>query len=163
MHLNRKGYLTVDVILASVVAVSIAIFLMEITIKLVNITNDEYVNTDLMTDKALIIKNIKSLIEEDIANNGNIYDINYSTTKIDIDYNNSTDYFYLEIIKENNKNYLVYSRKGSVVYRKELDNSLSDIHLYTHDNDDYYDFYVTADNKFSKEQYRIDIIVKNNS
>ena len=75
MNLNRRGYLAVEVILASVVAVTIAIFLMEITVKLVNITDDTYVDTELLTDKALIIKNIKGLLEEDIKNNGGIKNI----------------------------------------------------------------------------------------
>lgn len=64
MKLNRKGYLTVEVILASVIAVTIAFFLMEITIKLVNVTDDAYVNTELLTDKTLIIKNIKGQLEK---------------------------------------------------------------------------------------------------
>lgn len=161
MKLNRKGYLTVEVILASVVAATIAIFLMEITIKLVNITDDEYVSTDLMTEKALIIKNIKNFIEEDIKENGTISNINVGTNMYYIDYENDSNYFFIKIENKNNKNYLIYSRKGNEIYRKELDNSLYNIHLYEHDNGDYYDFYITADNKFSKESYRIDIIVKN--
>ena len=149
--MDRKGYLTVDVILASVVAVSIAIFLMEITIKLVNITNDEYVSTDLMTDKALIIKNIKSLIEDDIKNN--------SIESVTCDGNSCTIHYHLnydKILKiDNNKVY--YSNN----YSKELDSSLTNLVLNYYTKNDYYDFYITADNKFSKESYRIDVIVKN--
>lgn len=150
MNLNRKGYLTVDVILASVVAVSIAIFLMEITIKLVNITDDEYVSTDLMTDKALIIKNIKSLIEDDIKNN--------SIKSVTCDGNSCTIHYlnYDKILKiDNNKVY--YSNN----YSKELDSSLTNLVLNYYTENDYYDFYITADNKFSKKPFRIDVIVKN--
>ena len=52
MKLNRRGYLTVEIIIASAMAVTIAIFLMEITINLVNVSDDAYVSTELLTDKA---------------------------------------------------------------------------------------------------------------
>lgn len=153
--MDRKGYLTVDVILASVVAVSIAVFLMEITIKLVNITNDEYVSTDLMTDKALIIKNIKSLIEDDIKNN--------SIKSVTCDDNSCTIHYlnYDKILKIDNNKVYYSDNYYSDNYSKELDSSLTNILLNYYTENDYYDFYITADNKFSKESYRIDVIVKN--
>lgn len=151
MHLNRKGYLTVDVILASVVAVTIAVFLMEITIKLVNITDDEYVNTELMTDKALIIKNIKNLIEEDIKDNNTISSVSCSNNRCTINYSGIRKILNVE-------NNIVYYGDN---YSKKLDSSLTNLVLNYYTENDYYDFYITADNKFSKESYRIDIIVKN--
>ena len=42
MKLNRKGYLTVEIILASTLAFAIAFFLIEITVKLVSKTDDIY-------------------------------------------------------------------------------------------------------------------------
>lgn len=63
MKLNRKGYLTVEIILASVITFIIAFFLIEITMKLVNKTNDAYMDTLLSTDKALITKNLMELID----------------------------------------------------------------------------------------------------
>lgn len=151
MHLNRKGYLTVDVILASVVAVTIAVFLMEITIKLVNITDDEYVNTELMTDKALIIKNIKNLIEEDIKDNNTISSVSCSNNRCTINYSGIRKILNVE-------NNIVYYGDN---YSKKLDSSLTNLVLNYYTENDYYDFYITADNKFSKKPFRIDIIVKN--
>ena len=45
MKLNRKGYLTVEIILASTIAFAIAFFLIEITVKLVSKTDDIYRDT----------------------------------------------------------------------------------------------------------------------
>ena len=39
--LNRRGYMTVEIIIASVIAFSIAFFLIEITMKLVDVTDNE--------------------------------------------------------------------------------------------------------------------------
>ena len=66
VKLNKKGYLAVEVILASVVAVSIAVFLIDLTVKMVNKTNDNYTNTLFLTDKALITNNLRKEIKKDI-------------------------------------------------------------------------------------------------
>lgn len=75
VKLNKKGYLAVEVILASVVAVSIAVFLIDLTVKMVNKTNDNYTNTLFLTDKALITNNLRKEIKQDIIQNGNINNI----------------------------------------------------------------------------------------
>ena len=64
MKLNRKGYLTVEIILASTVAFAIAFFLMEITVKLVSKTDDVYHETVITYDDAIIINNIKEKIKD---------------------------------------------------------------------------------------------------
>ena len=61
MKLNRKGYLTVEIILASTIAFAIAFFLIEITVKLVSKTDDVYHETVIAYDDAIIINNIKIL------------------------------------------------------------------------------------------------------
>ena len=63
--LNRRGYMTIEIILASVITFVIAFFLIDLTIKLVNTTDDAYADTVLTTDKALVIKNIKKYLEKD--------------------------------------------------------------------------------------------------
>ena len=70
VKLNKQGYLAVEVILASVVAVSIAVFLIDLTVKMVNKTNDNYTNTLFLTDKALITNNLRKEIKQDIIQNG---------------------------------------------------------------------------------------------
>ena len=62
MKLNRKGYLTVEIILASTIAFAIAFFLIEITVKLVSKTDDVYHETVIAYDDAIIINNIINTI-----------------------------------------------------------------------------------------------------
>ena len=64
MKLNRKGYLTVESILASTIAFAIAFFLIEITVKLVSKTDDVYHETVIAYDDAIIINNIKEKIKD---------------------------------------------------------------------------------------------------
>lgn len=64
MKLNRKGYLTVEIILASTIAFAIAFFLIEITVKLVSKTDDVYHETVIAYDDAIIINNIKGKIKD---------------------------------------------------------------------------------------------------
>ena len=59
--------MTVEIIIASVIAFSIAFFLMEITMKLVDVTDNEYVSTNFMTDKALVMNNIRKNLKKDIT------------------------------------------------------------------------------------------------
>ena len=70
MKLNRKGYLTVEIILASTIAFAIAFFLIEITVKLVSKTDDVYHETVIAYDDAIIINNIKEKIKDYIETDG---------------------------------------------------------------------------------------------
>lgn len=77
MRLNNKGYLIVEVIVASVLAFGLAYFLLELVVDLKNKNEDYYVNTLLETDKALMTREVMN----DISN----YKIKGITT-------NNTDY-----------------------------------------------------------------------
>jgi hypothetical protein len=56
--LNNKGYLTVEVVLASVIAFGLAYFLLNLTIKVKDKNDDLLVKTILINDKAIIENNI---------------------------------------------------------------------------------------------------------
>ncbi len=56
--LNNKGYMLIEVILASVIAFVMAYFLIDITIKLINKNNDYYVEGTLLADRNIITKEI---------------------------------------------------------------------------------------------------------
>lgn len=53
-HLNNKGYLLVEIILASVIAMTIAYFMTDLTIKLKNKNDDLLVKTLASTDQAIV-------------------------------------------------------------------------------------------------------------
>ena len=165
--LNRKGYVTVEVLVAAVIAAAIAVFLIDLTVKLVNKTDDAYVDITLTTDKALIIDNIKSNISYDM--NVNKYEnmdyISCSTSNCIIDFLNSYDRSEeRKIIIENN--ILKYCDGKNCFYTKKLDSSLSDIGIKSNingkvENNAYVFFTITGKNIFSDEDYSITVPILN--
>ena len=63
-HLNNKGYMLIEIILASVIAMTVAYFIMDLTIKLKNKNDDLLVKTLVYTDQAIIYNKIMSRITE---------------------------------------------------------------------------------------------------
>ena len=61
--LNKKGYLTIEIILGSVIAFAIAFFLIEITAKMISNNDDTFRDTIITTDNALIISGVKEVVE----------------------------------------------------------------------------------------------------
>ena len=87
MKLNNKGYMLVEIIVASAIALTMAFFLMEMTLKIVNSNNDYYEESVLLFDKNIITKEImddvngKELIEVNCDSNSSCtlkYDDNTS-------------------------------------------------------------------------------------
>lgn len=165
--LNRKGYMTVEIIIASVIAFAIAFFLMEITIKLVDITDNEYVNTNFMTDKALIMKNIKENIQNDIDEYEKVYKIECNNNICSIFFERSggsTEARRLIVNIQNDMIMVKYTENsddGEVLYSKELSSGLSNISLSGGKYNNYVYFQIKGDNIFSNEIYDINIVVYN--
>ena len=88
MKLNNRGYLIVEIIVASVIAMGIAYFLLELLVDLKNKNEDYYVNTLLETDKALMTKEVMN----DVSN----YKISSITS-------NNMDYVDFVFIDNNNE------------------------------------------------------------
>ena len=156
MKLNRKGYLTIEIILGATIAFAIAFFLMEITIKMVNVTEDNYKDIVVITDNALVISNIKELLDnKEITNitcSSNICTITYD----DID--NTTHTTHLGIDNRG----VIYEESANYLYVKELDKSLSNITLtstirgdITDENKNNIYFKITAQNIFIDKDYSI--------
>ena len=155
MKLNRKGYLTVEVILASVAAIGIAFFLMEITIRLVNITDDTVVDSKVLTDKALLIDNLKSEIQKDIDSHEGIHQIQPNNDEIKFHFcDGSTKSITI------NGNKVQYS----TTYTKEIDDSIHSLILSSPtptEGTGYKLFRITGESKFSKNNFEAEIIVYN--
>jgi len=90
VKLNNRGYVLVEIILASVIAFAIAYYMFDLTIKLKNKNDDLLVETLAMTDQAIIEnKLMQHILEEkedfdcnNILITGNL--ITYNDTHIDI-------------------------------------------------------------------------------
>lgn len=165
--LNRRGYMTIEIIIASVIAFLIAFFLMEITIKLVDINDNEYISTNFMTDKALIMKNIKENIQNDIDEYEKVYKIECNNNICSIIFERSggpTEARRLIIDNQNDTIMIKYtenSDNGKLLYLKELSSGLSNISLSGNIVGNYVYFQIKGDNIFSNEIYDINIVVYN--
>lgn len=60
--LNNKGYMLVEIILASVIAFGVAYFILDLVIKLKNKNDDLFVDTLARTDQAIITNTIMRVI-----------------------------------------------------------------------------------------------------
>lgn len=177
MKLNRKGYLTVEIILASVIAFAIAFFLMEITVKLVSHTDDTYRDTIVTTDSSLVTRNIKKEIKKVINEEGNNKTISEIKCEEDKkctitfkDTNGNTT----DNSVETDKNTIYYKdENGNPKYSKELDNSISELKIYslkiyrkiTEEVQEVNSVYlkIVGKNIFTDKEYTIIIPVYNNN
>ena len=67
VKLNSKGYMLVEIILASVIAFGVAYFIINLTIKLKNKNDDMLVETQVKTDQAIITNKLMKLPDETIV------------------------------------------------------------------------------------------------
>lgn len=79
-HLNNKGYMLVEIILASVLAMVVAYFVIDLTIKLKNKNDDLLVKTLVYTDQAIIYNTIM----KDLYSTSNTIDCAYIQNKVSI-------------------------------------------------------------------------------
>ena len=151
--LNNKGYLTVEIILAATIAFTIAFFLIEITVNFSNASDNYYVDTIFLTDKALITDNIKTRIQDDIDDNGLITNVTCTNNKCTITYENGSS----ELKYENN------SIKYNNDYSKEIKNiNFKSIDVYGGFNEgDYIRFVISFDNTFTDNNYDINVLMLN--
>lgn len=156
MKLNRKGYLTIEIILGATIAFAIAFFLMEITIKMVNVTEDNYKDIVVITDNALVISNIKKLLD-----NKKITNITCSSNTCTITYNDIDNTTHTTHLGIDNRS-VIYEESANYLYVKELDKSLSNITLtstirgdITGENKNNIYFKITAQNIFIDKDYSI--------
>ena len=153
-RLNNKGYLTVEIILAAVIAFTIAFFLIEITVNFSNASDDYYVDTIFITDKSLIIDNIKKRIQEDINDKGIIKGVSCTSSSCDITYDNGD---------HKSINYNINKEIEYGDYKKKIDNvKINSMNVYGSFNEgDYIRFVISFDNTFTDSNYDINILIYN--
>lgn len=161
--LNKKGYLTIEIILGSVIAFAIAFFLIEITAKMISNNNDTFRDTIITTDNALIISGVKSEIEIKSTDTG-VSEIECNNNSCDIKFaDNSNGKLYIS--KDEKKTTIIYEMNNVITYQKELDSSLSDIKLTSNITgevaDKYIYFKITSKNIFLDKEYNIIIPIDN--
>lgn len=167
--LNRRGYLTIEIILGSVIAFAIAFFLIEITVKMVSNNDDTFRDTIITTDNALIISGVKEVVENntDGINNISCNDNNRCTITYK-DGNTGTLEIADSTVDGSTVKIVKYEKNNVITYQKELDSSLSDIKLTSNitgdgevtDESNIY-FKITGKNIFLDKEYNIIIPIDN--
>ena len=89
--LNNKGYMLVEIILASVIAFGVAYFILDLVIKLKNKNDDLFVDTLARTDQAIITNTIM----RDIYNKNTQFSCNNISKSDD-----GTKFIYKDTVKE---------------------------------------------------------------
>lgn len=157
--------MTVEIIIASVIAFSIAFFLMEITMKLVDVTDNEYADTNFMTDKALIMTNIRKNLKKDIAEYEKIDSIKCNGNYCEIYFDRSGGPTEARRIVIDNENSIIkYTDNmvnGTVIYSKTLDSGIKINSLTGGISGSYAYFQIKSENIFSDDDYNINIVIYN--
>ena len=122
MKLNNKGYMLVEIIVASVIALVMAYFLIDITIRLVNKNNDYYIESVLLTDKNLVTKEIMEDINDNSNNDILLTSINVTNSgdnivTAELSFNNRTS---KDLIIDKSSNIIKYGN-----YEKKISSDLS--------------------------------------
>lgn len=112
MKLNNKGYMVIEIVLASMIAFGIAYFLFDLTISLKNKSDDLQANTIIMSDRTIIENYIMKTLKDSGSSSCDGNRITYSYISEDED--DITGEIY--VIDGN----FVDSRNGEFVYKKKL-------------------------------------------
>ena len=112
--LNNKGYMLVEIILASVIAFGVAYFILDLVIKLKNKNDDLFVDTLARTDQAIITNTIM----RDIYNKNTQFSCENILNNISVEDNK---FKYKETIIEVNK----YTTIGDITCNVESPNLLN--------------------------------------
>lgn len=153
---NNKGYMLVEIIIASVIAFVMAYFLIDITIKLVNNNNDYYVESILLADKNIITKEImddinsKKLVNvellDEIEENGYKY---YSRVILSFDDGTNKD-----LIVSKNDSTITYGN-----YKKKLSDKLNVAGITISNSNNMLSLSIPAYTNYSDNDYGINLVV----
>lgn len=118
MKLNRKGYLLVEIIVASVLAMGVAYFLINLTINFSKTDEDVYQSILWTNDKNILTNDLTQKITEDINNSKEV-----KLEKID----NKIEFTFTDDAGTDNKKYLqINGNKISYDdYEKNIDDNLT--------------------------------------
>ena len=142
---DNKGYMLVEIIVASTIAMTMAFFLMEMTLKVVNKNNDYYVESVLLFDKNIVTKEIM----DDINSKKLVGVEKIDNSTYNLKYDDNTT-------KELSVNGKVISYGN---YQKKLADELNVGQIELNNDNDTLTLSIPAYTNYSKEDYGIKIVV----
>lgn len=147
--LNNKGYMLVEIIVASAIALTMAFFLMEMTLKIVNSNNDYYEESVLLFDKNIVTKEIM-----DDVNGKQLSSVEY----------NSDSSYTLTFDDGTTKNLSVNIETKTITYgsyTKKLSDKLNmdNIEIKNDETNKMLTLIIPAYSNYSKEDYGVSIVI----
>ena len=168
MKLNKKGYMMIELVLSSVLAMSIAIYLLNLTIQFKNKNEDIYQSIIYSADKIEVTKNIMNALE-----NLTITDITKEENYIDLDViekNNTPSQRRLIITVadgitiEYGKWDDGFANKDVSYYKKKLSKSLTSQSPYyeikNSDDSKFLSIKIFLNSMYSDDNYDINLLIK---
>jgi len=145
--LNNKGYLIVEIIVASVLAMTIGYFLIRLVIKFSAQQEDTYMTTKYISDKNILT----TMIIQDVEKLG-VKEIEIAEKKVTFTFNDSSS---KELIIDSN-NKITYDG-----YIQQFDNSLTFGIINIEYNDNYISINIPMTTNYSNEDYGIKLLIQN--
>lgn len=155
MKLNRKGYLIVEIIVASVLAMGIAFFLVRLTISFSRTDEDIYKSISFTNDKNIITNKIMNDI-----NDYTLYDISKEVNAEKSIYVVKFTYLFYENTSEET---LTIDKKNKTItygnYSKEIENALEIGDVEVTIDDKYTSIIIPITNIYNDEDYSIKLFI----
>ena len=120
-RLNNRGYLIVELILASVLAMTVAYFLLNLVVKMSSKNQDLYVETALLTDKAIMT----NLVMEDV-NKYTLVGVSQSGNSVNFDFKDkdNNDIKKKLVVDTDDKSIMYSNEDGSNAIVKKLNSNI---------------------------------------
>lgn len=170
--LNNKGYLIVELILASVLAMTMAYFLLNLVVKLSKKNQDLYVETVLLTDKAIITNTIMDDVNKytlvSVDEHDNYVDFTYKDSEekeikkrlqieLDVDGEAPKKIIYGDFTKEINEN-IAYSN----IKMEFLKDRIGDTYVQSKINDSILHLKIEMKTLYSDIDYGVNLVIQYN-
>ena len=166
--LNNKGYMLVEIIIASVLAFSVAYYLLNLTYDFKDKNEDVYFSTATLSDKINITKNIMNDLEgKEVKIISSKNDNNSSYVILEVDTINNLKKIYIDKAKktitygklkgDENSNFDV---SDNSYYQKTIDNFLEFGNISIESSSNYIYIQIPISNIYSDNTYDIKLLIK---
>lgn len=159
MHkLNKKGYMLIELILASFLAITVGLYLIELIFNFREKVQDDFYSSNIYKDKVVVTKSISSYLNNYKYNN-------VSTNADNTIVFNSTDAVSYILKAESNSIHFGINDNSSFLYEKTFDDNvtLGNLSLECPNTVDYCYIKVPVTNLYDKNNYDLKFVVKMSS
>lgn len=149
MKLNNKGYLIIEIVLASMIAFGVAYFLFDLTINLKNKSDDLQAKTIVMSDRTIVENYVMSTLNENIE---------YGKPSCSLNNIHFTDKDGIDNIMYLNSNMFIHNVGSDSKYKKEFNTKYAIVGRMTcNDNGTSLEITIPLTMQYIEEDFGIDL------